>query len=362
MIRRVLVAPAKFEDLVDSPAAAQALAEGWRRSRPDDDLVLLPMVDGSAGTGGVLAGLLPDASWIPVAAVDAIGRPKMGRYLRAGDIAVVELAEICGIDGVDPLNPMGAHTIGLGILLAAALRDGVAEVFVALAGSASTDGGAGALSALGARFVGRGGVLPVGGEGLPNLARVDCRWMSQQPDRGVHVLVDIDSPLFGPNGAAYADGPHKGASPEQVSELEKGLRRLADVLGGEPEAAGAGAAGGAGYGLACWGGRLVPGADAIADLIGLPTAVASADVVLTGLGVLAERPTGQAGQADEYVIARAGSRPTFVVARSVAESRRGPNVISLEDVAGSDAFVRAEPERWLADAASRLALLVDEDA
>jgi glycerate 2-kinase len=279
---RVLIAPDKFKGSLPATDAAAALASGWRSARPDDEVALLPMADGGDGTLVVLAQDWPTASWVAVPTVDAVGTPRLGRYLRSGDTAAVELAETCGIAGLSPLEPLGAHTIGLGIVLAAALRSGARGLVVALGGSASTDGGAGALSALGAQLIGTGGLLPVGGRGLTRLAAVRADRLLPVPAGGVRVLVDVRAPLFGPSGAAYVYGPQKGATEAQVGELDRGLRRLAAVLGTDPDRPGCGAAGGTGYGLAHWGAELVPGARTIAELAGLPDAIRRADLVITG--------------------------------------------------------------------------------
>jgi glycerate kinase len=355
MKRQVLIAPDKFKGTLPAVAAAQALAEGWRRIRPDDELVLLPIADGGDGTAVVLAEALPGSSWMSVHTVDAVGRPHPGRYLRAGDTAVVELAEICGIAGLDPLEPMDSNTLGLGIVLSAALRSGAVRLVVALGGSASTDGGTGVLSALGARFVGYGGVLPPGGVGLTNLARADLSRLVGLPPGGVEVLVDVTAPLFGPSGAATVFGPQKGASPDEVEELDRGLRRLAEVLGFPPDLPGAGAAGGTGYGLACWGACLVPGAEAVGTLIGLPSALASADLVITGEGAFDESTL--AGKACGHVLASAGADRTFVVAGSVSESMARDRVLSLTDLAGSTEAALAEPADWLVEAGAQLATM-----
>ena len=277
---------------------------------------------------------------MPVPAVDAVGSARTARYLRTGDTAAVELAEICGIAGLDPLDPMGAHTIGLGIVLAAALRDGARRVVVTLGGSASTDGGAGALSALGAQLVGAGGLLPVGGVGLPGLVAVHPDRLVPLPPDGVQVLVDVRAPLFGPAGAAAGFGPQKGADPAQVAELDHGLRRLASVLGTDPDQPGCGAAGGTGYGLAYWGGELVPGAAAIAELVGLPAAVRRADLVVTGEGRFdAGSLTGKTCGEVLRLAALAGT-PALVVAGSVADGMAaavpGVGLASLTELAGSE--------------------------
>jgi glycerate 2-kinase len=387
MTLRVLVAPDKFKGTLPAPAAAAALAAGWRSARPADEVTVLPMADGGDGTLAVLAQDLPAAEWVAVPTVDAVGAPQPGRYLRAGTTAAVELAETCGIAGLSPLDPMGSHTIGLGIVLAAALRSGAQSLVVAIGGSASTDGGAGALSALGAQLVGAGGLLPVGGRGLARLVAVRVARLVPVPPGGVRVLVDVQAPLYGPSGAARAFGPQKGAGEAEVAELDRGLRRLAAVLGSDPDRPGCGAAGGTGYGLAYWGAELVPGARAIAELVGLPDAVRRADLVITGEGRF--DAGSLTGKACGYVLqAAAGSGvPTLVVAgsvdggmaalvsesvagalagsvpgsvarplpgpvaesvpESVAGSLPGTGLVSLTELAGSSRAAEDDPVRWL---------------
>jgi glycerate kinase len=296
---------------------------------------------------------------VPVPAVDAIGRPRSARYLRSGDLAVLELAEICGLAGLAEPDPLHAHTLGLGIVLAAAARSGARRVLVGLGGSASTDAGTGALSALGIRLIGVGGRLPIGGAGLAGLSRADVRLRCPLPPDGVEVLVDVDAPLFGPSGAAAAFAPQKGADGAQVAELDRGLRRVAEVLGSDPDQPGAGAAGGTGYGLAWWGARLVPGAARVAELIGLQPALLTADLVITGEGRF--DAGSRTGKACGYVLdeaTRAG-RPAVLLAGSMGD-RSGPDsdaaVIALDWLAGSAEAAMAQPARWLAEAARQAAL------
>jgi glycerate 2-kinase len=355
MTLRVLIAPDKFKGSLTAPEAAAALAEGWRSVRPADELTVLPMADGGDGTLAVLARDWPTAEWVVVPTVDAVGTPRPGRYLRSGDTAAVELAGLCGIAGLNPLDPMGSHTIGLGIVLAAALRSGVRGLVVALGGSASTDGGTGALSALGAQLVGSGGRLPAGGRGLGRLAAVRTDRLVPVPPEGVRVLVDVQAPLYGPSGAAAVFGPQKGATEADVGKLDRGLRRLAAVLGADPDRPGCGAAGGTGYGLAFWGAELVPGARTIAELIGLPDVVRRADLVITGEGRF--DAGSLTGKACGYVLQAAAARgvPALVVAGSVAGemaalmagSAPGTGLVSLTELAGSVRVAQDDPVRWL---------------
>ena len=292
---RVLIAPHSFKGTLGAAAAAAALAEGWLSVRPGDQVTLLPLADGGEGTLEVLAatvsgarwrrakvtgpgGALITARWLELPALQGRGngtpgglpgrgqnsaprwpgRPAPDRHgrnaaatSRAGgpappaNTAVVELARASGLPLLARPDPMGAQTTGLGELLGRALDAGVGRILVGLGGSASTDGGTGALGALGARFLDAAGdPLPPGGGALADLARVDLSGLRAPPAGGVTCLTDVTAPLLGPGGAAAVFGPQKGADGPQIARLEAGLARLAEVLGGDPAAPGTGAAGG----------------------------------------------------------------------------------------------------------------------
>src|SRR6516165_10585975 len=191
---------------------------------------------------------------------------------------------------------MGAQTTGLGEVLGRALAAGADRMLVGLGGSAATDGGTGALAALGARFLDAAGhPLPPGGGALAGLAAVDMSAL-RTPPVSVICLADVTAPLLGPAGAATVFGPQKGATPGQVARLEAGLARLADLLGGDPGAPGAGAAGGTGDGLAAgWGAVITPGGPELARRAGLDQAIVAADLVITGEGRF--DPTSLTGKA-----------------------------------------------------------------
>ena len=260
---RVLVAPDSFKGSIAAAAAAAALAEGWRGARPGDELVCLPLADGGEGTLQVLAAADPAAHWhlVPVTGPD--GGLVPSRWLEGHDgTGYVELAQASGLPLMAALDPLGAQTAGAGELAAHALGAGARRIVIALGGSASTDGGTGALSALGARFLDAAGQqLAPGGGALRGLASADLTGLRPPPPGGVACLTDVRAPLLGPRGAAAVFGPQKGADAAQVAILEAGLARLALVLGGDPDAPGAGAAGGTGYGFAAaWGADITPGA------------------------------------------------------------------------------------------------------
>ena len=272
--------------------------------------------------------------------------------------AAVELAAASGLPLLSQLDPLGAHTIGLGEVLGAVLEAGARQVTVALGGSASTDGGTGALAALGARFLDAGGrPLPAGGGGLRDLAAVDLTGLRPPPPGGVSCLSDVRAPLLGPAGAAAVFGPQKGASPAQVARLDAGLARLAGLLGGDPAAPGAGAAGGTGYGLAAgWGALITPGAPRLARLAGLDQALARAGLVITGEGRYDQSSgTGKVAGA-VFAAAAAAHVPAALVAGQVAtRPPAGVPAVSLAGLAGGVPRALADPARYLRLAGQQLA-------
>ncbi len=279
----VLFAPDSFKGSLSSVEVAQALAEGWRRVRPGDELLLAPLADGGEGT---LAALAAGGGWVEMRSptVDPIGRPIDGAWLRStdGTRAVVELAAASGLSRLRPdeRDPLGATTVGTGLLLRAVLDAGPRRIVLGIGGSATNDGGAGILDALGAW------VEP----DRIDLAGLDARLATLD----LFVACDVTNPLLGPAGAAATYGPQKGASPADVATLDERLARYADLLEAasgrrERDAPGAGAAGGVGFGLLCLTDRfrslsLQPGVDLVAGEIGLDEKLASADLVITGEG------------------------------------------------------------------------------
>lgn len=297
---RVLIAPDSFKGSLTSVAVARALAEGWRRARPDDVLHLVPLADGGEGT---LDALLAAGGWqaLPAAAEDPLGRPLDARFLRddAGrGEAVVEMAEASGLSLVAPdeRDAMVASTFGTGQVLAAAIGLGCRDVRLGLGGSATTDGGAGLLTALGARFLDvSGGDVAPGGAGLERLARVDLDGLSPAlAEVRLTIASDVSNPLLGEHGAAATYGPQKGASPDDVRRLDRALAHYADVLEAATgrvvrDVPGAGAAGGTTAGLLAIAVRFAslsvrPGVGEVMALAGFDEALRASDLVLTGEG------------------------------------------------------------------------------
>jgi len=354
---RIVFAPDSFKGTVSADDAAAALAAGWRNARLDDEVLLAPMADGGEGALDVLARATPNARWR--SAPDCTGpdgRRVDGRYLLLpGDVAAVELAVTSGLPLMREPDPLRATTRGLGEVIAAALDAGARGLVIAVGGSASTDGGAGALAALGLRLLDADdNVLDDGGAALGSLARVERGELRPPPRGGVQILTDVTHPLLGANGAAAVFGPQKGASATEVALLDAALARFAAVIGGDPAAPGAGAAGGAAFGFAAaWGARIVPGAEAIADLIGLDDALAGADFVVTGEGRL-DASSWRGKVVGE--VARRTSAPLAVVCGSAAAApASAAQVVSLAELAGSIDAAMTDPRRWLTAAGESLA-------
>jgi glycerate kinase len=254
------------------------------------------------------------------------------------------------------LDPLGATTRGLGEVIAAALDAGATAVVVALGGSASTDGGAGALAALGARFLDRDGAeLADGGGALVDLATVDTSALRPPPPGGVRLLTDVNSPLLGMDGAAAVFAPQKGAAPGDVELLDAALARFAAVVGGHPETPGAGAAGGTAFGLATlWGARIEPGAPAVAAVTRLDSALEGADVLLTGEGRFDDQSRRGKVVGHALDLAAALKIRTGVIAGrlDLAPPDWGADLTVL---AGSAEAAMADPIRWLHEAGRRAA-------
>ena len=361
---RVVVAPDSFKGTATAEEVARAIRDGWVARRPDDEVLLAPMADGGEGTLDAFAAAVPEAQRVPVRVAGPDGRPVGAAWLRLPDgRAVVELASTSGITLLDAarggggLRGLDADTRGFGEAIRAALETGAEALMLGIGGSASTDGGAGLLAALGARLLGERGPIAPGARGLGDLVSVDLSGMLPLPPRGVSVITDVTNPLLGPGGAAAVFGPQKGLDPAGIAIAEAGLGRLASLVPGvDPTTPGTGAAGGTGFGLLAWGARLVPGAVAVAELIGLPSLIAGADLVITGEGRYdAQSAAGKAPSHVHRLASEAGVPACLVAGRIDAEPDGWRAAVALDALAGSGEAAMAEPARWLAEAGSRLA-------
>jgi glycerate kinase len=289
----VLIAPDSFKGSLTSVEVARALAAGWARARPRDELLLAPLADGGEGTL-VAIEAAGGWEWRESATTDPIGRPIPAPWLRStdGKRAVVELATASGLSRLreDELDPLGASTRGTGNLLRAALDDGIREITLGIGGSATSDGGAGILEALGA-------VVTPNHEDVEeiDLSGLDPRLAETH----LQIACDVTNPLLGERGAAATYGPQKGAKPEHVAELDRRLGRHADALERatgrvERDTPGAGAAGGTGFGLLALTDRfaslaLVPGIDVVMAAADFDGKLGRADLVITGEGRIDEQ-------------------------------------------------------------------------
>jgi glycerate kinase len=296
---RVVVAPDKFKGSLDAAGVAAALAAGVRDIVPHADCVVIPMADGGDGT--VEAFLASGASARTVRVTGPLGDPVDATYARDGATAIVEMAAASGLALLgERLAARRATTRGTGELLRDALDQGATRIVLGIGGSATTDGGVGALAALGARFLNDAGdALEPTPEALARLARVDLSGLdsrlrpdasSGRPQVDLAIACDVDNPLLGPSGAAAVYGPQKGASPADVAFLDGVLARLADAMtaatGRDVRALpGAGAAGGLGWALAsACGARLERGVALVAQVRGLADALRGARWCFTGEG------------------------------------------------------------------------------
>lgn len=291
---RVLIAPDGFGGTLTPTEAAAAIAAGWRAAAPHDDLDLAPLSDGGQGFIEVLATALPGAIRRAVRVEDPLARPVEAEILLDGTTAYVESAQACGLHLLrdHERTPTITTTYGVGQLLTAALDAGATRIVVGLGGSATNDGGAGMLAALGlARHDADGERLAPGGAALTGLARLEGGADPRLADVELIAASDVDSPLLGLYGASAVFGPQKGASRQDVALLDGALRCWADVLERHLGVAvrdepGAGAGGGLGAALLALGARREPGIALVQQLVGLPARVARAELVVTGEGTL----------------------------------------------------------------------------
>ena len=293
----VLIAPDSFKGSLSSVDVARALADGWLRGRPGDDVRLAPLADGGEGTIDAIAA---SGGWqtLPAHARDARGHPIGARFLRDAERGVVELAEASGLSRIpgDARDPLTASTFGTGLVLAAAIGLAVRHIVLGVGGSATTDGGSGLLLALGARFLDAAGdEIDPGGGGLADLARVDLSDLSAElAEVDLVIASDVTNPLLGDEGAAATYGPQKGASAADVAWLDANLSHYADLIEAATGASardlpGAGAAGGTTFGLLAIADRfrsltVRPGIELVMELTGFEPALSEADLVLTGEG------------------------------------------------------------------------------
>ena len=364
---KIVVAPDKFKGSLPAAQVAVAVAAGLRSGlvragRPGAELVTIPVADGGEGT--VDAAVAAGFERVPVTAAGPTGDPVRSGYARRGEVAVVELAAVCGLarlPGGRPA-PLAASSFGAGEVLRAALESGARRIVLGVGGSASTDGGAGLLQALGTRVLGAGGELaaPMGGGALRDVVALDLTGLHAAL-HGTEIILaaDVANPLTGPDGAAEVYGPQKGASPAEVTALAAGLRRWAAVVAATigtdwSQVPGAGAAGGVGFAaLAVLGATRRPGVELVLDLADFETALDGADLVITGEGSL---DTQSLAGKTPVGVARAAGRHGIDVVAVAGRSTLTAAELGAAGIAAAYPLSDLEPdlERCRAEAASLL--------
>ena len=335
---KVAIAIDSFKGSLSSVAAGNAAAEGVRRVFPDAECVVRPLADGGEGTvDALVAGLGGELKRVTV--TGPAGKPVTAKYgLLPDGVAVMEMAEAAGITLVSGAekNPLYTTTYGVGEMILDAVRNGAKKFVIGIGGSATNDGGAGMLQALGFRLLdAEGNDIPRGGAGLAKLARIEVKAKGEGEQWNVsscsfRIACDVKNPLCGENGASAVFGPQKGATPEMVRELDSALAHFAEIVaegvGGRcrcrkdvdnsilhlastptSNTPGAGAAGGLGFGFKAFlGAELVPGVELILNETHLEDFIRDADVVITGEGrldgqtVMGKAPIGVARLAKKH--------------------------------------------------------------
>ncbi|MEU6254700.1 glycerate kinase [Streptomyces sp. NPDC047043] len=355
----MLIAADKFKGSLTAVQVAERVMAGLRKVVPDLQVEALPVADGGDGT--VDAAVAAGFERREVRVAGPLGHEVTAAFaLRAGT-AVVEMAEASGLQRLPAgvFAPLTASTYGSGELLRAALDAGARTIVFGVGGSATTDGGAGMLSALGARFLDADGEpVPPGGGGLSELASADLSDLDPRLASVQLVLAsDVDNPLTGPKGAPAVYGPQKGASPDDVETLDTALAHYAKVLeeavgakAAEHAASpGAGAAGGIGYGALLLGARFRPGIEVMLEVLGFAPALEWADLVITGEGSLDEQTLHGKAPAGVAAAARAADKEVVAVCGRLALP---PEALGRAGIRRAYPLTQVEPDvaKCIADA------------
>ena len=324
---KILIAPDSFKKSLEALDVCHAIQSGFSQVFPDADYKLLPMADGGEGTSAVLSYVL-GGRWKEVRVHDPLMRPINAKYLLLeNETAVIEIAQACGLHllTTEERNPLITSSYGVGELIADALDEGVKRIIIGLGGSATNDAGLGMLMALGMTFHDSDdNTLAQGGGALANLQRLDAtNFHTSVLETVFEVACDVTNPLCGELGASAIFGPQKGASPQQINDLDKALTHFASVCEQHgyqnyQDIAGAGAAGGLGYALISFcQAELTSGFDTVAKVTNLSQHIADADLVITGEGKLdAQSAMGKVAGGISH-IAKLSHTPVIAICGSV---------------------------------------------
>ncbi|MCS0632064.1 glycerate kinase [Telluria mixta] len=324
---KIVIAPDSFKESLTALQVADAIEAGMRDVWPDARYVKVPMADGGEGTVQALT----DATGgrrVEVRVTGPLGQTVDAFYGVSGDLAVIEMAAASGLEGVPPdlRDPRTATSRGTGELIRAALDAGARRFILGVGGSATNDGGAGMLQALGVRLLDADGRdLGPGGADLARLDRIDASRLDPRVrEAEFRIACDVDNPLTGPRGASAVFGPQKGATPAMVAQLDAALAHYAEVIARDldqdiAQRPGAGAGGGIAAAMVVFlKGQLKPGVEIVTEAVGLDAAVRDADLVVTGEGridgqtVHGKTPMGVAH------VARRHGKPVVAIGGSLA--------------------------------------------
>jgi glycerate 2-kinase len=340
---RILIAPDKFKGALNAREVAESIAQGLLDIVPDAQIQLVPMADGGEGTAQAICDS-GGCSWVECKAHDPLGREIDGRYgwIDQERFAVMEMSEAAGMRRLSETerDPIRASTFGVGEMILDATKRGAKQIVIGLGGSATNDGGFGMARALGFRFFGAEKELTGAVSELQSLTKIEppvVAGMSpanskMQPARlplqlNIVAAVDVKNPLLGENGATQVFGPQKGASKSDVDNLERALTRLANIVTTEfgfeyRDQAGAGAAGGLGFGLLSFCGAIIrPGFEVVAEAVGLEAKMKDADLVITGEGSLDRQTLEGKTPAGVAMLARKLHKPVFAIVGRASEDR-----------------------------------------
>lgn len=357
---RVLVAPDKFAGTLTAVEAAEAIAAGWRRHAPDDELDLAPMADGGPGFVDVLHAAL--GGELLVVTVEAVhGEQVPATILRVGDTAYLESAQSCGLHLLESAGGGAelASTSGVGELLLAAVDGGATKVVIGLGGSGTNDGGGGLLAELGATT---DGVIDAGPGCMDMVTTVDLA-PARERVAGIELVMasDVDNPLTGLFGATKTYGPQKGIGEDRIAAVDAMLERFAVATDRRTSLEkGAGAAGGLGFALLCLGARREPGIELVTTSVRLAERARAADLVITGEGAFdfssrsGKVPYGVASVAEQAL------RPCVALAGQVLVGSREMRALGIESAYSLVDLVGEE--RAFGDPAGSLAALAERVA
>ncbi|MDP4908665.1 MAG: glycerate kinase [Burkholderiaceae bacterium] len=326
---KIVIAPDSFKESLSAPKVAAAIARGFVQACPDVRCVCIPMADGGEGTVEAILAATGGESRVNVVE-DALGRPIQAQWgWLPGKIAIIEMACAAGLEhiAVADRDPLRASSLGVGQLMGHALDMGAQHIVLGLGGSATNDGGAGMLQALGLALLdAQGMALAPGGAALAKLAHIDSsRLDARLKNVEITIASDVNNPLCGPKGASAVFGPQKGVTADQVMTLDRALAHFADLcaqfLGQDHrQDPGSGAAGGLGFAARAWmQARFRPGVEVVAELGGLASAIQDAQLVITGEGRMDAQTLHGKTPMGVAKIAQAAGVPVIAIAGSLGE-------------------------------------------